>query len=84
MKILLITFIIAIQVRCEGEVRLGKKTTRTKKKPPKEKVSTKKVNSGQCTFSQWMRNPTPSSGQNCQLMRWWVLGHAGPNSPLML
>ncbi len=25
-----------------------------------------------------MRNPTPSSGQNSQLVRWWVLVHAGP------
>jgi hypothetical protein len=24
-----------------------------------------------------MRNPTPSSGQNSQLVRWWVLVHAG-------
>jgi hypothetical protein len=25
-----------------------------------------------------MRNLTPSSGQNCQLVFWWVLVHANP------
>jgi len=27
-----------------------------------------------------MRNPTPSSGQNSQLVHWWVLVHAGPTT----
>jgi hypothetical protein len=52
---------------------------REKKKEKRGRVSTKKVNIDECTFSHWMRNPTPSSGQNCQLVRWWVLlVHAGP------
>jgi hypothetical protein len=51
------------------------------KKNPKKR-SAPKVNKGKGTFNHWMRNPTPSSGQNSQLVCWWVLVHAGRENQL--
>jgi hypothetical protein len=40
-------------------------------------ITNGKMNCGQHRFRHRMRNPFPSSGQNAQLVRWWVLVHAG-------
>ncbi len=72
--------ILSGQVVCSwaGNLKVEKeKNQQKKKRNPKDKVSTKKVNKRRRTFNHKMRNPAPSSGQNSQLVRWWVLVHAG-------
>jgi hypothetical protein len=49
-----------------AKIYFKKKKKKKKKKKPKKKLRTKNVNNGQGTFNHWMRNLTPSSGQNSQ------------------
>jgi len=63
-------------------VRSGpRKTAKNKKKKKKKKstvVSSKKKSTVMSSIRRQMKKHNPSSGQNGQLVHWWLLIHSGP------
>ncbi len=69
------------------EVRSRKNGQEPKKKKKKKRkstvVSSKKKSTVMSPIRRRMKKRNPSSGQNGQLVHWWLLIHSGPNPALM-